>query len=76
MEKFFIFIFARYLDCRTGKDEQDCPGQTLACRLDQFKCASGDKCVDAAAKCDHKDDCGDNSDEASCSEYRVMLKNV
>ncbi|KAL4708620.1 hypothetical protein ACJJTC_001059, partial [Scirpophaga incertulas] len=56
-----------YLDCRTGKDEQDCPGQTLACRLDQFRCASGTKCVDATAKCDHKDDCGDNSDEASCS---------
>ncbi|XP_045536115.1 low-density lipoprotein receptor-related protein 2 [Papilio machaon] len=56
-----------YLDCRTGKDEADCPGQTLACRLDQFRCANGLRCVDAALKCDHTDDCGDNSDEAHCS---------
>ncbi|CAG4963235.1 unnamed protein product [Colias eurytheme] len=56
-----------YVDCRTGKDEQDCPGSPLSCRLDQFRCASGDKCVDSSAKCDHKDDCGDNSDEARCN---------
>ncbi|XP_052741747.1 low-density lipoprotein receptor-related protein 2 [Bicyclus anynana] len=56
-----------YLDCRTNKDEADCPGQTTACRLDQYRCATGDKCIDASAKCDHKDDCGDNSDEANCN---------
>lgn len=62
----------RYLDCRTGKDEQNCPGESLACRLDQFRCASGDKCVDTSAKCDHRDDCGDNSDEANCSQYFLL----
>lgn len=56
-----------YLDCRTGRDEQDCPGQEFACRLDQLRCLNGQKCVDASAKCDHKDDCGDNTDEAFCN---------
>lgn len=62
----------RYLDCRTGRDEQDCPEPGLACRLDQFRCASGTKCVDSAVKCDHKDDCGDNSDEAHCSMFLTV----
>lgn len=54
-----------YLDCRSGRDEQDCTG--LACRLDQFRCATGNKCIDASAKCNHKDECGDNSDEHNCN---------
>jgi low density lipoprotein-related protein 2 len=55
-----------YLDCRSGKDEDGCPG--IACRLDQFRCANGNRCIDAALKCNHKNDCGDNSDEAACSK--------
>ncbi|XP_041779439.1 low-density lipoprotein receptor-related protein 2 [Anopheles merus] len=54
-----------YLDCRTGKDEEGCPG--TACRLDQFRCANGVRCIDTALKCNHKNDCGDNSDEVGCN---------
>ena len=56
-----------YLDCRNGRDEEGCSG--ISCRLDQFRCANGLKCIDAAFKCNHKDDCGDKSDEQGCSKY-------
>lgn len=36
------------------------------CAADSFKCASG-KCIPNAQMCDGKDDCGDGSDEGSCS---------
>lgn len=55
-----------YFDCRSEKDEEGCTG--ISCRLDQFRCANGLRCIDAALKCNHKNDCGDNSDEAACSE--------
>lgn len=55
-----------YMDCRSGKDEEGCSG--VACHLDQFRCANGQRCLDAAQKCDHKNDCGDNSDEQGCSK--------
>lgn len=55
-----------YFDCRSGKDEEGCTG--IACRLDQFRCANGARCIDAALKCNHRNDCGDNSDEAACSK--------
>ncbi|XP_055683188.1 low-density lipoprotein receptor-related protein 2 [Lutzomyia longipalpis] len=54
-----------YLDCRSGRDEEGCPG--VSCRLDQFRCANGQRCLDLQLKCDHKNDCGDNSDEQGCS---------
>lgn len=58
-----------YLDCRTGVDEEGCPG--IACQLDQFRCANGLRCIDTTLKCNHKNDCGDNSDEQNCSKYGV-----
>lgn len=61
-----------YFDCRSGKDEEGCTG--IACRLDQFRCANGARCIDAALKCNHKNDCGDNSDEAACSEFLNLVK--
>lgn len=60
-----------YIDCRSGKDEEGCPG--VACRLDQFRCSNGNRCIDAALKCNHKNDCGDNSDEAACSKLKFSL---
>lgn len=56
-----------YLDCRSGKDEQNC-GAEVSCRLDQFRCGNGQRCIESSMKCDHKNDCGDNSDEHDCSE--------
>lgn len=32
--------------------------------------------MDATVKCDHKDDCGDNSDEAHCSKSRFSIKQL
>lgn len=60
-----------YLDCRNGRDEVGCTGES--CRLDQFRCANGQKCIDAALKCNHRDDCGDKSDEQGCSKYNSLL---
>lgn len=59
-----------YLDCRNGRDEEGCTG--ISCRLDQFRCANGQKCIDASLKCNHKDDCGDKSDEQGCSKYSIV----
>lgn len=59
-----------YLDCRSGRDEEGCPG--AKCRLDQFRCANGQKCIDLNLKCNHKNDCEDNSDEQSCSKYIIL----
>ncbi|XP_022097778.1 MAM and LDL-receptor class A domain-containing protein 1-like isoform X1 [Acanthaster planci] len=44
------------------------------CALDphlpcDFVCGNG-VCIPDALKCDYSDDCGDNSDEASCDDYR------
>lgn len=56
-----------YFDCRSQKDEEGCPG--TSCRLDQFRCADGKKCIDMTLKCNHKSDCADNSDEQGCSMF-------
>lgn len=61
-----------YLDCRSHRDEEGCPG--IPCRLDQFRCASGQRCIDQTLKCNHKNDCGDNSDEQGCS--KCLLSNI
>lgn len=60
-----------YLDCRTGRDEDGCSG--AKCRLDQFRCANGQKCIENVRKCDHKSDCDDNSDEQGCSKYYLIF---
>jgi len=63
-----------YFDCRSGKDEDSCPG--TSCRLDQFRCANGARCIDATLKCNHKNDCGDNSDEAACSKFFLSFRHI
>lgn len=37
------------------------------CAADSFKCNNG-KCIPNTQKCDGKDNCGDGSDEGSCSK--------
>lgn len=34
----------------------------------QFRCMASGSCIPLAFKCDHEDDCGDNSDEERCGE--------
>lgn len=60
-----------YLDCRTGRDEDGCTG--AKCRLDQFRCANGQKCIETSSKCDHKADCSDGSDEQGCSKWKTFF---
>lgn len=43
------------------------------CAADSFKCDNG-KCVPSTRKCDGKDDCGDGSDEGSCSRGKGGLR--
>ena len=51
----------------------------VACRVDQFKCASIDACFPAGLQCDGFSDCEDYSDEYNCREsimYRVVDRGV
>lgn len=57
-----------YTDCRSGRDEEGCGGG-VACSLDKYRCANGQRCIDTTLKCDYKNDCGDNSDELGCSKF-------
>ena len=60
-------------NCHGGEDEQQtCPPRT--CQPHQFQCNNG-ICISARFKCDHDNDCGDNSDEPSdCSQLNLMPK--
>ena len=39
---------------------------STACQLNEFRCTKNGRCIDETKKCDHWDDCGDNSDEKDC----------
>ena len=39
---------------------------STACQLNEFRCTRDGRCIDENKKCDHWDDCGDNSDEKDC----------
>ncbi|CAB1347775.1 unnamed protein product [Coregonus sp. 'balchen'] len=36
----------------------------------QFRCVASGSCIPLAFKCDHEDDCGDNSDEEHCESHQ------
>ncbi len=42
------------------------------CQADQFSCQNG-RCIPRAWSCDREDDCGDMSDEKSCSESHMAI---
>lgn len=43
------------------------PLATTTCDpTNQFRCVASGSCIPLAFKCDHEDDCGDNSDEEHC----------
>lgn len=39
------------------------------CQDDQFSCQNG-RCIPRGWSCDREDDCGDKSDEISCSKFQ------
>lgn len=39
------------------------------CSESEFKCANG-RCIKGSWKCDHENDCGDNSDEVGCLAHQ------
>ena len=42
----------------------------------QFRCVASGSCIPLAFKCDHEDDCGDNSDEEHCGKIWIWIVNV
>ncbi|XP_060073482.1 basement membrane-specific heparan sulfate proteoglycan core protein-like [Ylistrum balloti] len=65
-------------DCGDGFDEQNCPtGPPGAqCRMDEYKCSTGNQCVPASYQCDGEIDCQDRSDEIACSVPTIILPPV
>ncbi|RWS26663.1 MAM and LDL-receptor class A domain-containing protein 2-like protein, partial [Leptotrombidium deliense] len=45
------------------------PGTGQACTKNQFKC-NNDLCIDKSDVCDFENDCGDNSDEQQCDNFK------
>ncbi|RWS25805.1 hypothetical protein B4U80_13789 [Leptotrombidium deliense] len=43
--------------------------ENVACKQNEFKCQNG-VCIDKIFVCDFTNDCGDNSDEIRCENYR------
>ena len=39
----------------------------VGCEGGEYQCNNG-RCIDERRKCDTRDDCGDNSDEADCGK--------
>ena len=61
-------------DCLDGEDERNCP--LIQCGSGQFKC-DNDQCIPAKLRCDHVDDCGDNSDEGdACGNITSPVLNM
>ena len=45
---------------------------SATCLTTQFTCANRN-CVPSGAQCDHYNDCGDDSDEESCSRSQLAI---
>ena len=62
-------------DCENGEDEpEDCKDDSVKkCDESYYKC-NNHRCIPGRWKCDHDDDCGDNSDEKDCPGEINMSK--
>ncbi len=38
-------------------------------QLSEFRCRNGEKCIQKYQKCNHRDECGDGSDEQDCGKF-------
>ena len=59
----FQFVFANDLNVSAG----------VTCDPSKFVCGNG-HCVPLSYRCDHEDDCKDNSDEEQCGKYTGWIK--
>lgn len=56
-----LFFIDGYINCKDGSDEA--PSQCPSCHATgEFKC-SNNRCIPLSLRCNHVDDCADNSDE-------------
>jgi len=55
--------------CEWLEDGCVCDAAQLQCMSDRRRCPGNGKCIPGSYFCDGDNDCGDYSDESSCSEY-------
>lgn len=65
-----------WLSFQSCPDAAACPppATTTCDPSNQFRCLASGSCIPLAFKCDHEDDCGDNSDEEHCGEGSLWTK--
>lgn len=67
IENLFFFL---QIDCLDGSDESE-KCETQICSSRMFRCENGN-CVDKLLICNGYNDCGDNSDEGHCINFKKV----
>ena len=72
-EGFFYLLSSMLLVLLLSPTLEGAAVSNFKCSSGKFKCASQEKCIPQTWTCDGDDDCGDNSDEASCKVKECKL---
>ncbi|KAJ7384235.1 Sortilin- receptor [Desmophyllum pertusum] len=65
-------------ECQPGEfmiQMENVKTRNATCCLNEFRCTNS-RCIPSNWKCDHDNDCGDNSDEQSCPYNTCKPKTV